>query len=207
MRKQLQDFNIKRFLAIVIPFGLVAILMVLTKPKQTDKPANNPYPVYNLHLEAKSAAGSIILNDISIGHHESGRELTKSTIALTPWLLNGTNTLYVSTRQVHSDTAPLLKASLEVIPINGLPETKFLFDLTKPAAEGVKIDAADLPKWSWQQANETFHDLTELRLAVKKLHTAFANKNVTEIRNRGSDVCRYGEGHWPRRAGAPPLPR
>lgn len=182
MRKISKDFNIKRFLTIVIPFGLVAMLMVITKPK-TKTPLNkNTYPLYNLHLDSKEAAGSIILNDISIAHHKSNKNQKQSMIALTPWLQNGKNKLYVSTSQVNSKIQPYLKASLEIIQPNKQPEIKTLFELTKPSARGIVIEANDLPKWSWHGAQDTFHDSREIKIAVAVLHKAFANKDVKTIR-------------------------
>ncbi len=182
MRRIQNDFNIKRFFAILIPFSLVAVLMVLTKPKPQSPANKNPYPLYFLHIESDAAAGSIILNDISIGHHKTRADKRPSKIALTPWLMNGKNKLYVSTQQVKSDKQPSLIAKLEMIYPGGQPETKPLFELTKPSAKLAIINAENLPQWSWQKGEATFHDSTEIKAAVRRLHQAFKEKNTKTVR-------------------------
>ncbi len=182
MANKHKEFNTGNFIKYVLLFGGVAGLMLLTKPKDDNGETNNPFPLYELHLSSKNAAGSIILNGISIGHHKSGERQETSKISLTPWLLNGENTLSITTSNPALKAAPDLKVELETIPKTGKAEHKTLFHLKAASAKTVKITAKGLPVWQWLKGAATFHDSEELKAAVANLHKAYGLKETKTIR-------------------------
>jgi len=181
MRFDRKNFNSRRFLTILGLFGAVAALMLFTKPKNPLDRATNKFPHYSLQMTSSHAKGSIILNGISIGHHQA-RDQTVSTIGLTPWLKNGSNTLYITTSKPSADHRPDLKVVMEFTPPKGAVETHELLHLKQSSSEKVVIEATGLPVWQWIQGEATFHDSAEVQRAVEKLHHAFETKDIATIR-------------------------
>lgn len=197
-----REFDIKRFLWVVIPFTLVAAFMLYMKPKDPNEIRPNPFPLYNLHLVGKGTKGTITLNGISIAHYNSGDANRTSLISLTPWLSNGENKLQITINQTgkkNSAKNANLKISLEQQPKTGDPMKKELFSLEdekqnqrsdpdknqaqqKSISKTLYIKAFGLPEWSWHQGSVGFHDANEIRKAVKNLHKLFAQKDIPKIR-------------------------
>ena len=175
------QFNSKRFLTLVLLFGGVAALMLFTKPKSNLESVARPFSLYDLHLTARNAQGSIILNGISIGHHKAGDSLQESTIALTPWLKNGKNTLFVTTSKPNGKISPDLLAELKVTLKDGGESREKLFHLTAASSDKTVFQVKGLPSWQWLEGLATFHDSQEIRLAVKQLHAAFVAKDLAAI--------------------------
>lgn len=167
---------------LIFLFSLVAALALFMKPKDKTKLKILPFPLYDLVLKASSARGSIILNGISIGNHQTGDSEREATIALTPWLKNGNNELYITTSAPLPGKAPDLTATLVTTYIIDEPKSRQLFHVRKPAANKIVIEAKGLPSWTWQKGEATFHDAEEIKTAVRKLHQAFRNKDIKTIR-------------------------
>lgn len=179
-----KQFNLRRFLTLVALFAGVAALMLFTRPN-SDPTATTarPFPLYDLRLTGKAARGTLILNGVSIAHHETGPEERSATIALTPWMKNGANRLHITTSGPMENTPPDLKVTLITTQPSGKADEKQLFHMKKPAARQTIITATGLPEWRWMAGEATFHDHEEIKSAVRRLHDAFANKDTNTIRN------------------------
>lgn len=182
MAKLQKDFNTGNFLKYVLLFGGIAALMLFTKPKESEEDKNHPFPLYDLELKASHAAGSIILNGISIARHKAGAEQRESSIALTPWLQNGQNTLSITTRKPSEAKAPDLIAAIRITPVKGAVVVRPLVHLKAAEAKTIRFEAKGLPVWAWQQGAATFHDTEEIKAAVKTLHDAFTARDKAAIR-------------------------
>ncbi len=181
MRFDPKNFNSRRFLTIFGLFGALAAVMLFTKPKDPADRSSNDFPHYTLQLTSSHAKGSIILNGISIGHHQA-QEKQVSRIGLTSWLKNGTNTLYITTSKPSVDHRPDIKVQMDFTPTKGGVETQELFHLTQASSKKFIIEATGLPDWQWLNGEATFHDFDELKRVVLKLHQAFEAKNIKTIR-------------------------
>lgn len=181
-----KKFDVKRFLWVVIPFSLVAAFSVYMKPKDPNNQHPKSFPLYNLHIEGKNATGSVSLNGIPIANYKLGREKRTSVISLTPWLMNGENKLQISKYKSDKSQNQILKLELEKQPKAGAPIIKELTIGTKGSAEAnpitTFIEAKELPEWSWQKGKAEFHDESEIKTALVKLHRAFQDKNIKKIR-------------------------
>ncbi len=191
-------FDIKRFLWVVVPFTLVAAFMLYMKPKDPNAGRPNPFPLHNLHLVGQNVQGNIILNGISIANYKLGETKRSTTISLTPWLINGENKLQVSrqvsrnkTREEPSANTSGLKAEIHFQPKLGAITKNPLFDLKKLQAiktdekdtlKAYYIQASALPDWGWNKGKTDFHDISEIKAAVYKLHSAFKKRNISAIR-------------------------
>lgn len=181
-----KKFDLKRFLWVVIPFSLVAAFSVYMKPKDPNDQRPNSFPLHNLHIKGQNSTGSISLNGIPIANYKLGQEKRLSIISLTPWLKNGENKLQISNYETVQNKQQKLKFQLEKQPKVGAPILK---EITQ-AAENPKsantittyIAAKELPRWSWQEGKTEFHDETEIKAAIVKLHRAFKDKNIKKIR-------------------------
>ena len=181
MRFHRDQFNSKRFFTLVLLFGGVAALMLFTKPKGDLESAPRPFSLYNLHLMARNAQGSIILNGISIGHHKAGDTQQESTIALTPWLKNGKNTLFVTTSKPNSKSPPDLLAEMVVTLKDGGVKREKLFHIKHASSDKTMFQVKGLPTWQWLEGLATFHDSQEIKSAVEQLHAAFVAKDLAAI--------------------------
>ena len=188
MAKAERDFNTRNFLKYVLLFGGVAALMILTRPAKEPVKAGNTIPLYDLIITSRDAAGSIILNGISIGDHKAGEKPGKTRIALTPWLQNGDNKLIISTRQPSTKRSPFVLAELAITPLGGELQKNKLFELNAASTKTLTIKVSNMPAWQWQKGEATFHDTDELRSAVKRLHAAFAAKDKKKIRRTESPL-------------------
>ena len=178
-----KQFNLRRFLTLVMLFAGVAALMLFTRPNSDPTAtAARPFPLYDLRLSGKAARGTLILNGISIAHHETGLDQRSAIIALTPWLKNGDNRLHITTSGPQEKISPDLKVTLITTPTSGEAVQKELFHMTRPAARQTVITASGLPRWRWMAGEATFHDHEEIKAAVRQLHNAFAAKDTDTIR-------------------------
>ena len=179
-------FDVKRFLWVVIPFSLVAAFSVYMKPKDPQHQRPNPFPLHNLHLQGQNISGLINLNGIPIANFKLGKEKRETIISLTPWLINGENKLKISNYYSTDNTPQHLKIQLEKQPKIGEPILKNI--PTKPQSQkpsyaiSTYIRAKELPEWSWQKAKADFHDESEIKAAIYKLHRAFKEKNIKKTR-------------------------
>lgn len=177
MENNKPKFNLQRFLWLIIPFTMVAALMIYMKPREELEFKPRPFPLYNLKITSKASKGTIILNGISINAHKSDEETRDSVISLTPWLVNGENTLYISNRNHLENTTQQFKASLEIIPREGPAKEQSLKTAENGELEKLIIWADSLPEWSWLKGSPSFHDNQEVLTAVRDLHKAFINKD------------------------------
>ena len=187
-------FDIKRFLWVVVPFTLVAAFMLYMKPKDPNAGRPNPFPLHNLNLVGQNVQGNIILNGISIANYKLGATKRSSTVSLTPWLINGENKLQVSinkSKTPKSQETATLKAEVHFQPKLGAIVKNQLFDLKKrpPLKTGDNdtpqtyyIQASELPEWGWSKGKTDFHDISEIKAAIYKLHSAFKKRNIAAIR-------------------------
>ena len=179
-------FDVKRFLWVVIPFSLVAAFSVYMKPKDPQNQHPNPLPLHNLHLHGQNISGLISLNGIPIANYKLGKEKRKTIISLTPWLINGENKLVFSIYKTAQNNSQLLKAQLEKQPKVGATIIKEITLGTKgtDAASPITVflAAKDLQEWSWQKGKAGFHDESEIKAAIFKLHRAFKDQNIKKIR-------------------------
>lgn len=182
MGYDLKKFDVQKFLWIFGVFGAVAALLFFTKPQDEGNTNPRPFPLYDLHLTASNAKGSIILNGISIGHHQSNKTTRASVISLTPWLRNGQNSLYLTTGKPNSNHQPSLRADLQITPINGQQQIAQILHLKKASSKKYIITANGLPKWQWVRAEARFHDTQEIKTAVKNLYRAFKTKDLKTIK-------------------------
>lgn len=181
-----KKFDVKRFLWVVIPFSLVAAFSVYMKPKDPNDQRPNSFPLHNLHIEGQNSTGSVSLNGIPIANFKLGSEKRTSVISLTPWLMNGENKLQISKYKSVQNENQNLKLELEKQPKAGAPILKEITIGAKgpEAANSITtyITAKELPTWSWQKGKTEFHDESEIKAAIKKLHRAFKDKNIKKIR-------------------------
>lgn len=183
MAKKQSKFNIRRFATLFIPFALVAALLLYTKPNDQNADESRPFPLYNLKLNGTHSSGSIILNGISIGHHNSHDSDRTSTISLTPWLNNGANTLEITSTPKDRSAKPQLTAKLETEPMTGEVKQQTLFENSVEPSTRTIIVAENLPSWIWQKGQTAFHDLNEVKQRVTELHKAFQQRNLQLIKS------------------------